>query len=191
MPQDMSHLFKDLPTIETERLTLRKILPQDDEDIFAYASDPDVASFVSWSVHKTIDDSRAYVRYVQDRYERGLPESWAIYLKARRRVVGTIGFVNYAPEHARAELGYALARRHWNQGLTTEAAVAVKAWAFGTMGLNRIDALCMVENVASTRVMERIGMKYEGLLRGYVYWKDHYHDLKIYSMLRSDYEGES
>jgi [ribosomal protein S5]-alanine N-acetyltransferase len=73
--------------------------------------------------------------------------------------------VNYAPEHARAELGYVLSREHWGKGLMPEAVRAVIRFGFGRMELNRIQARCVAENTASARVMEKAGMTYEGTLR--------------------------
>jgi ribosomal-protein-alanine N-acetyltransferase len=93
----------------------------------------------------------------------------------------------YAPEHARAELGYVLSREHWGRGLMPEAVRAVIRFGFGRMGLNRVQARCIAENVASARVMEKAGMAYEGTLRESEFIKGAYRDMKLYSILRREY----
>jgi ribosomal-protein-alanine N-acetyltransferase len=94
--------------------------------------------------------------------------------------------VNYAPEHARAELGYVLSREHRGKGLMPEAVRAVIRFGFGRMELNRIQARCVAENTASARVMEKVGMTYEGTLRESEYIKGAFWDIKIYSILRRE-----
>lgn len=104
-----------------------------------------------------------------------------------RTSVGTCGYVWWLPRHARAEIAYALARRCWNQGLTTEAVRALVAFGFSTMQLNRVEARCEIPNVASARVMEKAGMSFEGVLRQHMFAKGRYVDLKLYSILKQEW----
>jgi [ribosomal protein S5]-alanine N-acetyltransferase len=92
-----------------------------------------------------------------------------------------------APEHSRAELGYVLAQEYWGTGLMPEAVRRVIRFCFERMDLNRVEARCLAENVASARVMEKAGMSYEGTLRKREYIKGAYRDMKMYSILRSEY----
>ncbi len=82
--------------------------------------------------------------------------------KAHAKIIGTCGFLYWLPNHARAELAYAIGREYWNQGLTTEGARAVAEFGFRTMNLNRIEARCEIPNIGSARVMEKLGMTFEG-----------------------------
>lgn len=185
-PQD---IFSDLPRLETERLILRKLRAEDDEAVFAYASDPEVARYVGWDVHRSIEDSRAYIDVTLESYANGDPASWGIETRDTGTLIGAAGFFNWDLTHARAEFGYSLRRRYWNLGYTTEAALAMIDFGFTTMELNRIEAQCAPSNVASARVMEKAGMSYEGLLRERMFTKGMYRDLKIYSILRSEWEA--
>ena len=97
----------------------------------------------------------------------------------------------YAPEHARAELGYVLSRKLWGRGLMPEAVRAVVRFGFGRMELNRIEARCIIENAASARVMEKAGMTCEGTLREREFIKGAYRDMRLYSILRREYRPES
>jgi ribosomal-protein-alanine N-acetyltransferase len=179
--------FEDLPELETERLLLRKMRLDDARAMFAYASDPEVTRYVLFETHRSIEDSEAYLRVAVEGYERGDFGGWGVVLKDSGAFVGTCGVdFGYAPEHARAELGYVLSREHWGKGLVPEAVRAVIRFGFGRMELNRIQARCIAENTASARVMEKAGMTYEGTLREYQLIKGAYRDMKFYSILRRE-----
>ena len=177
----------DLPTLETERLILRKMTPNDAGAVFTYASDPEVARYVLWETHRSIEDSRAFVELAVSRYESGGEPEWGIVYKGDHRFVGTCGIVSWEPEHARAELGYALSREYWDRGLMPEAVRAIISFGFGRMGLNRIEARCIAENSASARVMQKAGMTCEGTLRQRERIKGEYRDMEIYSILRGEH----
>jgi ribosomal-protein-alanine N-acetyltransferase len=94
----------------------------DAEAMFAYASDPEVTRYVLWDTHRSIEDSKSFLRSAVEGYERGDFGGWGIVLKDEGAFVGTCGVdAGYSPEHARAELGYVLSREHWGKGLMPEA----------------------------------------------------------------------
>jgi ribosomal-protein-alanine N-acetyltransferase len=181
-------VFADLPELETERLLLRRMRLDDAEAVFAYASDPEVTRYVLWETHRSIEDSESFLRSATEGYERGDFGGWGVVLKDDGAFVGTCGVdAGYAPEHARAELGYVLSREHRGKGLMPEAVRAVIAFGFEKLSLNRVQARCIAENVASARVMEKAGMTYEGTLRESEFIKGAYRDIKLYSILRREY----
>jgi [ribosomal protein S5]-alanine N-acetyltransferase len=181
-------VFPDLPELETERLLLRKMRLDDADAMFAYASDPEVTRYVLWDTHRSIKDSESFLRFATEGYERGDFGGWGIVLKDSGAFVGTCGIeAGYAPEHARGELGYVLSREQWGKGLMPEAARAVIRFGFRRMGLNRVEARCIAENTASARVMEKVGMTYEGTLREREFIKGAYRDMRLYSILRREY----
>ncbi len=182
--------FSCLPVLETTDLVLRPVRMSDAKDIFRYASDPDVARYVMWEPHKSISDTRAYIRYVRSMYRRGLPSSWAVVHRASGHVIGSIGFVGYSPVHHAAEVGYSFSREYWNRGFATQALSAVIRSAFDRIGgLNRLEAQHDIRNPASGRVMEKCGMRREGILRGRLLNKSEFIDVALYSILRSDRMG--
>lgn len=146
----------ETPPIQTERLLLRPFVRTDAPDVFAYASNPRVSRFTSWSTHLTIADSEAFVDMVLDRDPD--EHTWAIRLVHDPRVHGAIEFGLVA--EVEAELHYVLAEPLWNRGLMTEAARAVLAWGLASYpALTRVVSRAFVDNVASHRVMEHCGMK--------------------------------
>ena len=187
---DPSAYFADPPVLETADLTLRPVRMKDADDIFRYASDPEVARYVMWEPHRSISDTREYIRYIRSLYRRGLPSSWAVVHRLSGHVIGSIGFVGYSPVHHAAEVGYSFSREYWNRGFATQALCAVIDSAFDRIpGLHRLEAQHDVRNPASGRVMEKCGMCREGVLRGRLWNKSEFVDVALYSILRSDRMG--
>ena len=182
-PQDF---FARLPVIETERLLLRRMRMTDAADGYAYARDREVARHVLWEAHQSLWETRAYIRFLLYQYRSGEPGSWAIVLRETNRVIGTIGYMSYSPDHATAEVGYSLAREHWGKGLMTEALQAVMDESFRALKLHRIEAMHFTDNPASGRVMLKCGMHHEGTLRRKIFNKGRYVDVELYAILASD-----
>ena len=159
----------------------------DATDIFAYSRDPEVSRHVLWDAHRSIADSKAYLRYILRQYRSGEPSSWGIELIETGRLIGTIGFMWWNREYRSAEVGYSLSRVYWGQGLMTEALGEIIRFGFGQMHLHRIEAQHETDNPASGRVMEKVGMRKEGVLRGRLYNKGKYADVALYAILREDF----
>ncbi|HLO47251.1 MAG TPA: GNAT family protein [Kamptonema sp.] len=184
-------ILRNLPTLETHRLILRKMTLDDAEDLFEYASDPEVARYTIWTPHQSVKDSKFFLHTVVGRYKNCQLTDWGIVHKEDSKFIGTCGFTEWSLPHNRAEIGYALSQKYWRQGYMTEAVSAVIDMGFNRMNLNRIEARCTVENIASTRVMEKVGMKFEGILRQHLFTKGKYWDIKVYSILRQDFFGKN
>jgi len=182
----VEELFTNLPRIETERLVLRKMRRSDAKDLFAYASNPEVTRHTMWNTHRTLRDSEQFLEAIEHRYRDGQVTNWGIEAKSNGKFIGTCGFVYWAPEHQRAEIGYALSADYWNQGLMSEAALAVLRFGFEKMNLNRLEARCNLANIGSERVMQKLGMTYEGVLREQLFIRGRFESLKLYSILRNE-----
>lgn len=183
--------FRNLPTLETDRLCLRKLTRQDTADVFAYAADAQVAGPTTWQPHRTLAQSGQFIERVLQRYDHGRPAAWAVVLKSAQRVIGTCGFTAVDTGDGRGELGYALGRAYWGQGLMTEAVTAVLPVGFYVLNLERIEATCLSDNIASARVLEKAGMVYEGTLRHAILHKGAYRDLRLYAIIRSDFAAHA
>jgi ribosomal-protein-alanine N-acetyltransferase len=106
-------------------------------------------------------------------------------LKEDGVVIGSCGFYGTHPWHLRGSIGYELARPFWRQGIMSEALTAILTLGFGEMGLNRIDAVVLPENLASIRLLEKLGFCNEGLLREYENWGSKgFVDLCMLSLLK-------
>ena len=176
-----------MPTLETDRLILRRMTMRDAADVFVYSKDEEVARHVLWSAQKNVAEAKDYIRYMLRRYKNDEPSSWGIIEKKTNRLVGTIGYMAFSDENNSVEVGYSLARWLWNGGYMTEALSRVIEHTFEVMDINRIEAQHELENPSSGRVMEKCGMTREGVLRQRLYNKGHYVDVALYAIVQSDY----
>ena len=181
----VKEVFDDLPSLETDRLPLRRLEADDLEDVFAYAYELEVAKYTSWPALETLEDSREFLNRVLELYKNGEVAPWGVVCEGK--VVGTCGFLDWNRHSSQAEIGYALSSKVWGRGLMTEAVRGIIRFGFRTMKLNRIQGRCEVENIASVRVMEKAGMKLEGVLREHEYSEGKYLEIAIYPILRRDW----
>ncbi|NLO86829.1 MAG: GNAT family N-acetyltransferase [Clostridiales bacterium] len=181
-------LFSQLPTLITPRLTLRPVRMSDASDLYEYSKDPEVARHVLWDAHRSIHQTRAYVRFLLRQYRTGAPSTFVIVLSENQKVIGTIGFMWAQPENRSAEVGYSLSREYWNRGIMTEALRCILEFGFQKLGLNRIEAQHECDNPASGKVMLNVGMKHEGTLRQRLYNKGRFSDIQLYAILREDFK---
>jgi ribosomal-protein-alanine N-acetyltransferase len=177
------------PVLETERLTLRAFSPADAPEVQRLAGDRAVASTTQNIPHPYEDGvAEAWIAALQPAFERGAGVSFAIVRRDDGQLLGAIG-LTYAPQHERAEMGYWIGAPYWNHGYATEAARAVIAYAFQVLGLNKVSAQHLTRNPASGRVMQKAGMRHEGILRAHVKKWGVFEDLKTYSILRREFEA--
>ena len=170
--------------LNTERLLLRPFQFEDVDDVLAYASDPEVARYVPLPQPYTRDDAVEFIAR-QVLADWSTQPAFAIVLE--HRVVGGIG-LRIQESHGIAELGYALAKPHWGQGLMPEAARAVIAWGFGRYGLHKVYTFADTRNRRSWRVMEKLDMTREGVLRGHRKSRDEHIDDAYYGILRTEWD---
>lgn len=181
-------VFKNLPTLETERLKIRLIKEDDIYDLFEYCSDDDVTRYLTFDTYKSLDEAKERIQYCLENYKNiDGPILWAIEYKQDSKLIGSIDFVKWNIEHKVGEIGYALNKKYWNKGIMTEALKAVLKFGFEKMELNRIEINCDERNIASAKVMEKNGLKYEGTLRQKRFQKGEYINLKYYSILKEEY----
>ena len=149
--------------IETARLRLRQPTLEDAPALFErYTQDPDVTRYLTWRPHTNVSQTEAFVQRCLAVWAEGEAFPWV--LEGRGETL-PIGMVELRIRRHMADLGYVLARPYWGQGYMTEAARAVVEWALGQSSIFRVWAVCDVENAASVRLLEKIGMRREGILR--------------------------
>ena len=155
--------------------------------MYAYAKNPEVTKYLLWSPHKSPDYTRSYLEYLAGRYRLGQHYEWAMVSKADGHMIGTCGFSRIECPQNAAEIGYVLNPAYRGQGLVAEAAERVLRFGFDVLGLHRVEARYMVGNDASRRVMEKLGMQFEGVRRGSMLVKGAYRDIGICSVLVNEY----
>ncbi|WP_353250283.1 GNAT family N-acetyltransferase [Salinisphaera sp. T31B1] len=147
--------------MQTARLLLRPFEADDTEAVFAYASDPVVTRLMDWPRHETRLDSQTFIEDVMAGWSDGDDYCWGVVLRDTDALIGAIGCQF---DEQGMHMGYVLARPWWGQGLATEAARTVFEAGRSIDDIYRFDATCDTENLASARVLEKIGMRCEARL---------------------------
>jgi ribosomal-protein-alanine N-acetyltransferase len=180
--------MSQFPKLETERFVLRKLTQNDSIDIFQCFSLDEVTKFYDVESFTNIKQAEELIQRWNERFETGQAIRWGITLKSENKVIGTCGFHGWMKNHYKAVIGYELTPEYWHQGIMTEVVEKVIEYGFNTLCLNRIEAFVEPENVGSRKVLEKIGFREEGLLKGNYYWKNRFVDNFIYSFLKKDYK---
>ena len=180
MTQDLNERVE----LQTDRLLLRPFDFGDVDDVLSYASEPEFGRYLPVPQPYTRADAVEFVahRVLAEWSTRPL---FAMFFE--RHVVGGVGLRVYASDE-RVELGYALSKQHWGKGLTLEAARAVVDWGFERYPLHKVYARADLRNRQSWRVMEKLGMAREGVLRGHNKLRDEHVDDVYYGVLRDEWE---
>jgi [ribosomal protein S5]-alanine N-acetyltransferase len=152
--------------LETRRLRLRLPSMADAAAIFSqYAQDIAVTKYLTWRPHKQIEETYDYLRRCLAGWDSASAFTWVLTPKASGEL---LGMVEIRIGEYKADLGYVLARSYWGHGFMPEAVGAVVDWAMSSGGIFRVWAVCDVENSPSARVLEKVGMQKEGLLRRWI-----------------------
>ncbi len=181
------NLFKKMPQLDGKRIYLRKLSVSDASDMYEYSKDPEVTKYLLWEEHSSLSMTGIYLLSLQKDYLKGRHSEWAIIYKPDNKMIGTVGFTRIDSENSIGEIGYVLSRAYWGLGIAKEAAQILLSVGFDYLGLERIEIKYMAENLASKRVGEKLGMKYEGTLRKYMFVKGIFRDISISSILSEEY----
>ncbi len=155
--------------------------------LVAACQDPEISRWTRVPYPYGPSDARAYLLQRHDTLHAGTAAPFAIVSAADRdRLLGSISLMRFSWQHARAEVGYWLAREARGQGHVTRAVRLITAWGFRSLGLVRIDLLAATENPASQRVAERCGFTREAVLRSYLMGRAGRQDMVCFGLLASD-----
>jgi ribosomal-protein-alanine N-acetyltransferase len=182
------------PKLETNRLILREFRNNDVEAVYDIFSQDIVTEHYILETMKSFEPAEDLVRNRISLFEKWIGTRWAITLKGGSdRAIGSCGY--YSPNTAfhSIEIGYDLHPDYWRQGFMTEALTAIISFCYGEdflFHLNRIRALTEMDNIASKALLCKLGFVEEGILREYGYWKDQYHDVRVFSLLRRDWTAK-
>jgi RimJ/RimL family protein N-acetyltransferase len=172
--------------LESPRLILREFVVDDWHSVHQYARDVDVVKFMHWGPNSE-DDTKAYLDYImtaQRQQPRRIYE-FAVILKHDGLLIGGAGL--HLEKYSQASLGYCFNKQFWGQGLATETVRSLCEYGFNALQLHRTFATCRTENRASARVMEKLGMKRDGVLREHFYAKGQWQNSFLYSILSREY----
>lgn len=181
--------FSSFPVLITPRLVLRLATAEDAADLLAYRGDPEVAKYDSPDTPmKDLAEAAAAIMEARKSFEARKAIEWSITLKDEQRVIGDVVFFFYEQAYYKANLGYGLARPYWRQAIASEAVWAAVKFGFEQMGLHRINVDTRMDNLASVRLMEKLGFRHEGVRRECVRNHDGtYQSWGLYGLLEDEY----
>jgi RimJ/RimL family protein N-acetyltransferase len=175
-----------LPTLEGTRVRLRWLEADDAADVLAVFGDPRVTAYMGLATQTTEADALALIEEIHALARRDSLYQWGIARRPDDRVMGTVTLASIDRRNRRAEVGFALGRAHWGEGLATEAVRVALEHAFGAMALHRIEADIDPRNAASLALVRRLGFREEGYLRQRWRIDGQWQDTVLFGLLASD-----
>jgi RimJ/RimL family protein N-acetyltransferase len=175
-------------SLATERLILREFEQDDCPAVHAYASDPHVVQYMGWGPN-TEQETRDHMQQTlaRQRGEQSDLYAFAVVLVDNKQLIGAVSLRVSSPQDRGGFIGYVFNRHYWGHGYATEAARRLLAFGFEELGLHRVFATCDPRNVASSRVLEKLGMRREGHLRQHKWQKGRWRDSYMYAILAHEW----
>lgn len=172
------------------RITLREWQEDDAPAVYSYASQPIVTKFLPWETHADLDDTREYLESVMAaaREDPRSTYDFAVVFRAdgEERLLGGGRISIRDTTHRRGDIGYVVHPDWWSRGIGTELATLLVDFGFTTLGLHRIEATAEPLNVASQKILTKVGMTYEGRIRDHMYVGGTWRDSFSYAILETD-----
>ena len=174
--------FVPFPVIETERLVLRMVKRSDAKQLFDHCSLKETSQFSLWSPHKTLKDTKDFIAYQHSLYKKKQCYFFVVEEKLSKEVIGTCSYVSMEMDDKVCEIGYSIIKPLWNCGFGTETALALTEFAFKRIGAQRVFARVLPQNIASAKVLEKIGFLNEGRLKKGYYYNEKVSDVDVFGI---------
>lgn len=168
--------------LETKRLILRRFRESDAEELYNGFINQEEYLYYFHKEKKSIEEEKESLIKIDEKYKDNY-YNWVIVLKENNAIIGRANLIVEEYNEC-VEINYVIDNRYCNNGYMTEALERIIRFSFEEMEINRFESCCVVENLASRRVMQKCSMKEEGIRRKYVKLKDGYHDMYMYSIIK-------
>jgi [ribosomal protein S5]-alanine N-acetyltransferase len=175
------------PTLETERLILRQLAAPDAQDVFLFLSDEENIRYYDPAPMTQLEQAELSIERHRRRFAEQEALRWGITLKGENRVIGNGGYSSWEAENQLAVLSYILSKHYWNKGIMTEALTAIIQFGFEHIHLHRIEAQVAYPNLASARLLEKLGFQEEGRLRDRQYVNNQFVDERIFALINTNH----
>lgn len=172
-----------LPILKTQRLLLRQMRPEDQQELFILRSDPRILEYIHTQPAATPDHALAFIEMINSRVEQNETAFWGITTGEKDSLIGTCVLWHIQKEHHRAEVGYVLHPDYWRRGLAKEALAAMISYGFNELKLHSLEAQVAPQNIASIRVLEKTGFVKDGYFRENFYHEGNFLDTAVYSLI--------
>lgn len=176
------------PALTSPRLLLRPLHQTDADRLFAISRDPEIPRLTHWTPWTSLDEVSTFITDTQAAFLECRAIAWGVHHRRDDRLIGTCT-LHVSLGQRLAELGYTIAREYRRRGLATEAARSATTYAFEMLALDRVEAICDVENAGSLRLLEQLGMRREGVHRDRVLPGEEYRDVALYAVLAAEWRA--
>lgn len=174
--------------IGTERLILRQLSLNDTDDMYEFTSSSLVTQHLEWKHHTEKSQPKKFIMTTINKYKTDQTSyTWGIELINEHKLIGVIRIYDFLKSYRRAEISYVLNPLFQGKGYMYEALNAVISYCFETLNLKRIQGKCSTQNIKSTRLMENVGMKREGIMRQFFIINGSVQDALLLSIIDQDY----
>lgn len=180
------NIYKEMPTLETNRLVLRPVVMDDAQDLLEVHGDPEVVKYMPLDEDTPEKIQKTLIWRIQ-RQQNGDPVPWVMVEKKSNKVLGFCGFYRIDYPRAAGEIMVTLHRAFWGKGYMQEALTKVANYGFTTIGLNRIDVLFYPENKRIVSLCNKAGLRFIGHIPECYYYKGRYWDRLLYTLLKKDW----
>ena len=178
--------------LETERLRLREFNNADWASVFEYQKDPRYLQYYSWTKRSRSDVEEFVRMFIEQQKESPRTKyQLVVELKEESQLIGNCGIRIRSQASREADIGYEIAPAHWGQDMAAEAASAMVTFGFAQLKVHRISSWRIAEHIASSRVLEKLGLRQEGRLRENEYFKGRCWDTLLYAILKDEWQQQS
>ena len=151
--------FTPFPVLTTERLNLRQLVINDEQEIFILRSDSEINKYLDRQISNTIDDARNFINKINENISKNDSLYWAITFSVKNILVGTICLFSFSDENDKCEIGYELLTNFQGQGIMKEAVEKVIDYAFNTIKVQKIEAFFHKDNQSSIKLLEKFSFR--------------------------------
>lgn len=180
--------FGEFPVLETERILLRKFKVADAPELFEQRANNEVWRYIDKPQTQNIEEALELIKKILTAFENNEGIAWVIELKENKKNVGNLSFWRIDKANHRAEIGYLLLPEYWGKGITKEAIRKIIQYGFEVMKIHSIEANVNPLNIASIRLLERIGFVREGYFQENYFFNEKFFDTAVFSLVNSNYE---
>ena len=181
--------LNDFPTLQTERLLLREVTKNDNQEIFKLRSLPESMEYMDTNKCSSIEQANDFVKRIQDDFNETSGISWGIELKSKPgKIIGYVSLVRIMKENYRAEVAYSILPDFWRLGIATEAMIPMIKFGIKKIGFHSFEANVNKNNTSSIKLLEKLGFIKEAHFRENYFFNGEFIDTVIYSLLTSEFQ---
>ncbi len=175
--------FLQFQNLESDRLLLRQITPEDVKEVFELRSNAETMKYIPRPLTTNIEEAMEHIKMIQEKLEKNEGINWAITLKGHTKLIGIIGHYRMKWEHFRSEIGYMILPQFHGKGIATEAIKLMVDYGFNQMNMHSLEGIIDPANTASARVLEKNGFVKEAHFKENEFYDGKFLDSVVYSLI--------